>query len=135
VATGAALAAGPRVLGANEEIRLAVIGCGIRSGTHIAEFGKLPGVRIVAVCDPDRVRLAAAAKSVATKFNYKPDEVVDVRRLMERKDLRGFRGDDAILARAADDLGLPDRPARLCGEAAGAFHLGGSADGAGGAEV
>ena len=44
-------------------------------------------MRIVAVCDPDRVRLAAAAKSVAAKFNYKPDEVVDVRRLMERKDL------------------------------------------------
>jgi predicted dehydrogenase len=87
VATGAALAVGPRVMGANEEIRLAVIGCGGRGGTHIAELGKLPGVRIVAVCDPDRVRLAAAAKTVATKFNYKPDEVVDVRRLMERKDL------------------------------------------------
>jgi len=41
----------------------------------------------VAVCDPDRVRLAAAAKSVATKFNYTPDEAVDVRRLMERNDL------------------------------------------------
>ena len=68
VATGAALAVGPRVMGANEEIRLAVIGCGVRGGTHIAEFGKLPGVRIVAVCDPDRVRLAAAAKTVATKF-------------------------------------------------------------------
>jgi len=87
VATGAALAAGPRVLGANEQIRLAVIGLGVRSGTHIPEFGKLPGVRIVAVCDPDRVRLAAAAKSVATQFNYTPDEVVDVRRLMERNDL------------------------------------------------
>ena len=87
MATGAALAVGPRVMGANEEIRLAVIGCGVRGGTHIAEFGKLPGVRIVAVCDPDRVRLAAAAKTVATKFNYQPEEVVDVRQLMERKDL------------------------------------------------
>jgi predicted dehydrogenase len=87
VAAGAALAAGPRVLGANEEIRLAVIGCGGRSQVHLAEFGKLPGVRIVAVCDPDRVRLAAAARSVAAKFNYRPEEVVDVRRLMQRKDL------------------------------------------------
>ena len=87
MATGAALAVGPRVMGANEEIRLAVIGCGVRGGTHIAEFGKLPGVRIVAVCDPDRVRLAAAAKTVATKFNYQPEDVVDVRQLMERKDL------------------------------------------------
>ncbi len=87
LATGATLAIGPRVLGANEEIRLAVVGCGVRSGTHIAEFGKLPGVRIVAVCDPDRTRTASAAKSIDSRYHYKPDEVADVRKLLERKDL------------------------------------------------
>lgn len=87
VVGGVALAAGPRVLGANDEIRLAVVGCGIRSQTHLPEFGKLPGVRIVAVCDPDRERSAAAARSIDGRFKYKPDEVLDVRRLMERKDV------------------------------------------------
>jgi predicted dehydrogenase len=76
-----------RVFGANDEIRLAVIGCGVRSGTHIAEFGLQKGVRIVAVCDPDRVRSASAAKGIAAKFKYKPDTVVDVRKLFDRKDL------------------------------------------------
>ncbi|MCY2954687.1 MAG: Gfo/Idh/MocA family oxidoreductase [Planctomycetota bacterium] len=71
---------------ANEEIRIAVVGLGGRGGVHIASFGGQKGVRIIAVCDPDRHRLSAAAKSVESRFKYRPDEVVDVRKLMERKD-------------------------------------------------
>lgn len=73
--------------GANEEIRMAVVGCGNRGGTHVAEFGKQPGVRIVAVCDPDRLRLAGFAKRVEASYGNRPDQVVDVRRLMDRHDL------------------------------------------------
>jgi len=87
VASGAMLAIGPSVLGANDEIRLAVIGCGARSSAHIGGFGTLAGVRIVAVCDPDQARLNRAARSIEGEFGYRPDTVVDVRRLMERKDL------------------------------------------------
>lgn len=79
--------AGARVLGANDEIRMAVIGCGNRGGSHVAEFGRQKGVRIAAVCDPDRTRSAAFAKMIQQKHGYKPDEVVDVRTLMDRKDL------------------------------------------------
>lgn len=80
------MAAGSRVLGANEEIRIALVGCGIRGGTHVAEFGRQPGVRIVAVCDPDRERVASFAKRVESSHGNRPVEVDDVRRLMERKD-------------------------------------------------
>jgi predicted dehydrogenase len=76
-----------RVLGANEEIRVAVVGCGVRGGTHVAEFGRQAGVRIAAVCDPDRERVAAFAKRVEEKYGYRPAEVADVRQLMDRKDL------------------------------------------------
>ena len=86
-AIGFPLTVNARVLGANQDIRLALIGCGGRGGYHIAQFGKQKGVRIVAVCDPDRQRLAAAAKSVDKQFHYRPDEIVDVRQLMERKDI------------------------------------------------
>jgi predicted dehydrogenase len=79
--------ASSRMLGSNAEIRVAVIGCGVRGGVHISEFGRQKGVRIVAVCDPDRTRSAAFAKTIAKSFGYKPDEVVDVRRLFDRKDL------------------------------------------------
>jgi predicted dehydrogenase len=75
-----------RVLGANEEIRMAVVGCGGRGRYHISEFGRQKGVRIVAVCDPDRKSLAGAAKMVENLFKYTPVQVVDVRKLMERKD-------------------------------------------------
>jgi len=80
------MAAGSRLLGANEEIRIALVGCGIRGGTHVAEFGKQTGVRIVAVCDPDRERVASFAKRVESSHGNRPVEVDDVRRLMERKD-------------------------------------------------
>jgi predicted dehydrogenase len=86
-AIGLPMLAGSRVLGANDEIRMAVIGCGVRGGTHVAEFGKQKGVRIVAVCDPDSTRAASFAKNVESRFGAKPDEVIDVRKLMERKDL------------------------------------------------
>ena len=76
-----------RAFGANDEIRLAVIGCGVRGGTHVPEFGKLPGVRIAAVCDPDHQRLSAAVKSVATRFGGNPQPFVDVRKLMDEKNL------------------------------------------------
>lgn len=90
-ATLAALAvpwmSGRSILGANDEIRMALIGCGGRGNDHIAGFGSLKGVRWVAVCDPDRQRLKAAADSIERKFTVRPDEVVDVRKLMERKDI------------------------------------------------
>jgi len=76
------------IIGANDEIRLAVVGLGNRGlGSHIPEFGNLPGVKITAVCDPDRERLSAGAQKISASFNYKPVEVVDVRQLMDRKDL------------------------------------------------
>lgn len=76
------------ITGANDTIRLAVIGLGARgSGSHIPEFGSMPGVKIAAVCDPDRERLSAGAQKVSDSFNYKPEEVADVRKLMDRKDV------------------------------------------------
>ncbi|HPM81374.1 MAG TPA: Gfo/Idh/MocA family oxidoreductase [Candidatus Anammoximicrobium sp.] len=85
-AMGLPMVASSRVLGANEEIRMAVVGCGVRGGTHVAAFGKQPGVRIVAVCDPDRERVAAFAKRVEASYGNRPAEVGDVRQLMDRKD-------------------------------------------------
>jgi predicted dehydrogenase len=90
LALGLPQAASARVLGANQDIRMAVVGCGGRGGAHISAFGSQMGVRIVAVCDPDRKRLASAAKRIESQFHSRPDEVVDVRRLMDRKDIDAF---------------------------------------------
>ncbi|HOD83764.1 MAG: Glycosyl hydrolase family 109 protein 1 precursor [Planctomycetes bacterium ADurb.Bin126] len=77
-----------RVLGANDEIRIAVIGCGVRgAGSHVPEFSRIKGVKVVAVCDPDRTRADGTAKGIKAKYGNECDAVYDVRKLMERKDL------------------------------------------------
>jgi len=76
------------IAGSNNEIRVAVLGMGNRGlGYAIPQLVKLPGVKIVAVCDPDRERLALGGTLVFKSCGYKPDEVVDLRHIMDRKDV------------------------------------------------
>ncbi len=48
--------AGPysRVRGANDAIRVAVVGINGRGGSHISAFGNMEGVRVAALCDVDK---------------------------------------------------------------------------------
>jgi len=76
------------VLGANNEIRVAVVGCGGRgTGAHAPRMQTQAGVKVVAVCDPDRVRMGRCADSITKRFKHKVDQYVDVRKLLERKDI------------------------------------------------
>jgi predicted dehydrogenase len=85
---GLPLLVSSRVWGANEEIRVGVVGLGIRgTGAHIPGMASQKGVRIAAVCDPDRARSAAAAKLCAKRYQQKVDQYADVRKLLERKDI------------------------------------------------
>jgi len=56
-----------RVLGANDEIRIATIGVGGQGSYHTEIFSKIPGVRYVAVCDPDQFHVNARVKFFADK--------------------------------------------------------------------
>src|SRR5688500_9982616 len=42
-----------RALGANDDLRIGVVGCGGQGSHHIRCLRELTGLRIVAVCDPD----------------------------------------------------------------------------------
>src|SRR5690348_5531554 len=53
-----------RAAGANDAVRVAVIGCGGKGGDHIEQFRKINGVRIAALCDVDPARLADRAKKL-----------------------------------------------------------------------
>ncbi len=75
-----------RVLGANEEIRIAMVGCGVRNSAHIDSFGPQPGVKLVAVCDPDSSRVSSRAQVIESRFGNRPEQVADVRKLMDKKD-------------------------------------------------
>jgi len=75
-----------RVRGANNDIRVAVVGIHGRGGSHINTFRKMDGVRVAALCDVDRKVLDGRAKSFRDR-NEKVDTYVDIRELLEDKNI------------------------------------------------
>ncbi len=80
-------------LGANDAVRVAVVGVGSREVSvagkgrhHIAMLKAIPGVRIVALCDVDEELLDEAAQALAVQ-NIRVEKYVDIRKLLESKDL------------------------------------------------
>jgi len=74
------------VRGANEDIRVAVIGFGSRGESHIKAFSTMKGVRLAALCDCDTRILENAAKKFADK-GAPVKTFTDVRKLLEDKDI------------------------------------------------
>jgi predicted dehydrogenase len=71
-----------KVLGANEDIRVGIIGLGNKGKGHVSQFMNMPGVRVVALCDVDPERLAKQVKRFDTVFSQ-----TDPRRIIDRKDI------------------------------------------------
>lgn len=75
-----------QVIGANDDIRVAVVGCGGRGGSLISGVSKTPGVRLVALCDCDQKILDAVVKKLADQGNsVRP--YVDYRKVLEDKEV------------------------------------------------
>lgn len=93
----ATAASAARVQGANDRIRLGVIGTGGR-GRHLIRMAKLAGgCEIAAVCDAWDVRAAEGAAEVEKQFGGpSPAQYADYRRLLERKDV------DAVIVATLD---------------------------------
>src|SRR5512143_298216 len=88
LATGAVAALAPhaRVLGANDDLRVAVVGFNSQGKTHLRALRELAGVRVVALCDCDRTvldRELAASK----KRNENVEGYLDIRKLLENKNV------------------------------------------------
>jgi predicted dehydrogenase len=87
LAAGAALAVPfSRALGANDDIRVGVVGFRGQGGGHIKRFLKIPGVRVVALCDVDQEVIAGQVK----KFEERNETVAvytDVRKMLEDKNI------------------------------------------------
>ena len=75
-----------RILGANDDIRAAVVGFNGRGRDHIRGLGGLPGVRITALCDVDSRILEAEVKRYKDK-NQSVEGFTDIRKLLESKDV------------------------------------------------
>lgn len=78
------------VFGAGEEIRIGIVGMGVRGrGTHLPAFSGLKNVKVVAVVDPDKTRTAASVKWAADKgLTHKIDQYEDMRAMYDRKDIQ-----------------------------------------------
>ncbi|MBN2473313.1 MAG: Gfo/Idh/MocA family oxidoreductase [Pirellulales bacterium] len=85
---GAALALAPhaRVLGANDDLRVATVGFGGQGGLHIRLLRELPGVRVVALCDADRTVLDRGLKQ-AKDLGQSVEGHRDVRKLLDDKNI------------------------------------------------
>ncbi len=76
-----------RVMGANDEIRMAIIGLGIKGPQHTRVFKEMPGVRVVALCDVDSERIQKVLDKHFSGEGPKPKTYTDVRKLLEDKDI------------------------------------------------
>ena len=76
-----------RPLGANDRIRIALIGVNGRGMDHLKGYVDKPDVDIVAICDVDANALARAQSAVENKGKPKPAGYEDIRKLLENKDI------------------------------------------------
>lgn len=95
-AAATALSATAKAAGANDRLRVGIIGCGGRGQYLAGEFGKIDGVQILYVCEPDGNRLAEAQKKSGAKH-----AVADMRKALDDKDL------DAVVIATPDHWHTP----------------------------
>ncbi|MDP6633695.1 MAG: Gfo/Idh/MocA family oxidoreductase [Phycisphaerae bacterium] len=76
-----------RAIGANSDIRVAVVGFNSRGKGLISGFSALPGVRVAALCDADSAILNRVAGEFDKKTRTKTQRYTDVRKLLSNKDI------------------------------------------------
>ncbi len=85
--------ASARVIGANDDIRLAIVGFNSHGRSHIRGYQAIPkGVRIVALCDPDREVIDRGLREYFNEPGDKVDTYTDIRKLLERDDIDAISG-------------------------------------------
>jgi predicted dehydrogenase len=75
-----------RVPGANDNIRIAVVGFNGRGGEHISEWEKIKGVRLVGLCDVDS-RILDKGVSMAKDKGHDVTGYGDIRKLLANNDI------------------------------------------------
>ena len=84
------------ILGANNSLRLGLIGCNGMGFSNLSAFMQQPDVEVVALCDVDPSVLERRQAEVLASGRTKPEGYSDYRKLLERQDI------DAVI------IGTPD---------------------------
>ncbi|HNS21879.1 MAG TPA: Gfo/Idh/MocA family oxidoreductase [Sedimentisphaerales bacterium] len=80
----------PSARGANNQVRVAVAGIRSRGGAHVNDFMEIEGVKVVALCDPDKQILEKGIASFKKKYNASDSDIegyADIRQILDRKDV------------------------------------------------
>jgi predicted dehydrogenase len=83
-------------VGANDKVRIALVGCGNMGGRHLEALAVNPQCTVVALCDVFTPRYEAAIKKTSELNGSKPDGYQDFRRVLDRNDV------DAIFSPTPD---------------------------------
>ncbi len=86
----AAVPAPVKAVGANERIRIAVVGINGRGREHISQFARMPGVEVAYLVDPDTRVFEGCSKIVEQAGGKKPQCVQDLRKVLEDKELNAI---------------------------------------------
>ena len=86
-AAAAAAIPASKILGANDAIRVAVIGLGGRGHAHMQAYTAIPGCRVTAVCDVDQAALERGVAFVEKRQGSKPAGYPDMRQVFEDKNV------------------------------------------------
>src|SRR4029453_17560525 len=90
-------ASNARALGANDRIRVGLIGCGGMGRGDLKDFLRVKNTECVALCDVDDEQSAKALKDVEEQVSQRPAFITrDFRRLIEQKEL------DAVIVATPD---------------------------------
>jgi predicted dehydrogenase len=83
LATASLLGTSAAWAGANDRLRVGVIGLGDRAGDILTALGDLENVEVAAVCDPDANRLRERAAQIEQRSQHKPEQHADLRRILD----------------------------------------------------
>jgi predicted dehydrogenase len=81
-----ALSVPGRILGANDRVRVAIVGLRGRGESHIKGYGALPNVEIAALCDIDDSVMSERLAQVR-KMGFQPKTYTDIRKLLDDKSI------------------------------------------------
>jgi predicted dehydrogenase len=71
----------------NETVRVAVVGCGGRGGSHVNAWSSMKNVEVVALSDIDESHIGNKLKGLESKGARKPTVYTDFRQLLENKEI------------------------------------------------
>ncbi|MCS7024858.1 MAG: Gfo/Idh/MocA family oxidoreductase [Bryobacteraceae bacterium] len=71
----------------SQEVRLGVVGFRGRGRDHYRAFAKIAGVKVAFLCDVDERLFPDAVAELEQIAGYRPETFVDLRKMLERKDL------------------------------------------------